>query len=74
LHDVKMTKANLQARIRSNLSNDNFIEADLTEATLVAADFTMTNVTGVNFDKANLIDLWLKGVDLFQALNLFISK
>ena len=43
---------------------------DFTEATLVAANFTMTNVTGANFDKANLIDLWLKGVNLSQALNL----
>ena len=30
----------------------------------------MTNITGANFDKANLIDLRLKGVDLSQALNL----
>jgi uncharacterized protein YjbI with pentapeptide repeats len=28
------------------------------------------NVTEANFDKANLIDLWLKGVYLSQALNL----
>jgi uncharacterized protein YjbI with pentapeptide repeats len=28
------------------------------------------NVTGANFDKANLIDLWLKVVNLSQALNL----
>jgi uncharacterized protein YjbI with pentapeptide repeats len=44
--------------------------ADFTEATLISADFTMTNVTGDNFDKANLIDLWLTGVDLSQVLNL----
>ena len=28
------------------------------------------NVTGAISDKANLIDLWLKGVNLSQALNL----
>jgi uncharacterized protein YjbI with pentapeptide repeats len=43
--------------------------ADFTEATLVAADFTITNVTRTKFDKASLIDLWLQGVDLSQAIN-----
>ena len=28
------------------------------------------NVNGTNFDKANLIDLWLTGVNLSQAPNL----
>jgi uncharacterized protein YjbI with pentapeptide repeats len=43
---------------------------DFTEATLVSAHFTMTNVTEASFDKANLIDLWLTGVNLSQAPNL----
>jgi hypothetical protein len=30
----------------------------------------MSNITGANFDKVNLIDLRLKGVDLSQELNL----
>ena len=48
----------------------NLLETGFTETTLVAADFTMANVNGANFDQANLIDVRLKGVDLSQSLNL----
>jgi len=51
-----------------------FSEADLLgrfhRSYLIRRRLHHDNVTGANFNKTNLINLWLKGVDLSQALNL----
>jgi uncharacterized protein YjbI with pentapeptide repeats len=42
--------------------------------TLVASDFTKTNLSGVNFENANLIYARMLGVNLSETINIILEQ